>query len=329
MKKVVKKIAITGASGQIAYQLLFRLAAGDMFGIQQPVEIHLLEIESMLEALKGVVMELEDGAYPLLEKVTFSSKPEEAFSDVDVAILIGAKPRGPGMERKELLQSNAEIFVHQGAAIDKYAKKTVQVLVVGNPCNTNCLIAIHQLKRILPTHFHAMTRLDYNRAIFHLAKRLKQPFSAVHNMVIWGNHSSTQVPDVVNANCYKKPIMEYLSRDELENEFIPMVQTRGAEVIKVRGKSSSGSAAQAIIDAIKSIHEVQGHPYCSGILGKNNPYGIDPELVFSYPLISQGNGFYQIRGGFLFDAIMEERIKKTEKELLEERELVSKFLRIY
>jgi malate dehydrogenase len=329
MKKVAKKIAITGASGQIAYSLIFRIAAGELFGLQQPIELHLLEIESMVEPLKGLAMELEDGAYPLLEKVTVTHKPEEAFQDVDYALLIGSKPRGPGMERKELILENANIFVHQGQAIDKHAKKTVQVLVVGNPCNTNCLVAIHQLRRINAAHFHAMTRLDYNRAVSHLAKKLQQPIHSIHNMVIWGNHSSTQVPDVVNTTCFKKPISDYLDRNYLENEYIPMIQTRGAEVIRARGKSSAGSAAQAIIDAVKSLEEVQGHPYCSGVLGKNNPYGIDPEIVFSYPLISQGNGYYQIRGGFQFDSLMEERIKQTEKELLEERDQVQHLLRIY
>lgn len=329
MKKTAKKIAITGASGQIAYSLIFRIASGEMFGPNQNVELHLLELEAMLEPLKGLAMELQDCAFPLLDKVVLTSKPDVAFQDVDYAILIGAKPRSPGMERKDLLLENAKIFVEQGHAIDKNAKKTVQVLVVGNPCNTNCLIAIHQLKRINPAHFHAMTRLDYNRAIFHLAKKLEQPLSSIHNMVIWGNHSSTQVPDVVNTTCYKKTIGEYLDRNYLENEFIPLIQTRGAEVIKARGKSSAASAAQAIIDAIKSLNEPQGQPFCSGILGKNNPYGIDPEIVFSYPCITQGNGFYQIRGGFQFDSIMEERIRRTEKELHEERDLVMQYLRIY
>ncbi len=329
MKKTAKKIAITGASGQIAYSLIFRIASGELLGPNQPIELYLLEVESVLESLKGVVMELEDCSYPLLEKVTITSNPEVAFADVDFACLIGAKPRGPGMERKELLNANASIFYEQGIALDKHAKKEVQVLVVGNPCNTNCLVLIHQLKRLKPTHFHAMTRLDYNRAVAHLAKKIHQPLNSIHNMVIWGNHSSTQVPDVLNPTIFKKPLADYLDRDYLENEFIPMIQSRGAEVIKARGKSSAGSAAQAIIDAMKSLIEVQGHPYCSGVLGKNNPYGIDPELVFSYPLISQGDGFYQIRGGFQFDSIMEERIKKTEKELFEERDTVKHLLKIF
>lgn len=329
MKKTAKKIAITGASGQIAYSLIFRIANGEMFGVDQPIELQLLDLESMQESLKGLVMEIEDGAYPLVEKVVITSKAEEAFSDVDIALFIGAKPRGPGMERKDLLLENAQIFFDQGKILDKCAKKTAQVLVVGNPCNTNCLVLIHQSKRLNPSHFHAMTRLDYNRSVFHLAKKIQQPISAIHNMVIWGNHSSTQVPDVVNTTCYKKVISDYLDRDYLEKTFIPMIQTRGAEVIKARGKSSAGSASQAILDAVKSLFEPLGHPFCSGILGKNNPYGIDPELVFSYPCITQGNGVYQIRPGFQFDSIMEERIKKTIKELEEERDQVKQYLKYY
>ena len=329
MKKTVKKIAVTGASGQIAYSLLFRIASGELFGPNQPVELHLLDLESMQDGLKGVKMELEDGAYPLLEKILITSKPEEAFEDVDCALLVGSKPRGPGMERKDLILENANIFVQQGAALDKAAKKDVKVLVVGNPCNTNCLVAIHQTKRLKTSNFHAMMRLDYNRAVSHMAKKIGHPISSIHNMVIWGNHSSTQVPDVINTTCFKKPITDYLERDYLENTFIPMIQTRGAEVIKARGKSSAGSAAQAIIDAIKSLYEPIGHHFCSAILGKNSPYDFDPDLVFAYPCITQGDGSYQIRGGFIFDSIMEARLKATEKELKEERDQVRHLLKIY
>lgn len=329
MKKNAKKIAITGASGQIAYSLIFRIANGEMFGVDQPIELQLLDLENMQESLKGLVMEIEDGAYPLIEKIIATDKAEVAFSDIDIALFIGAKPRGPGMERKDLLLENAKIFFDQGKILDKYAKKTAQILVIGNPCNTNCLVLIHQSKRLPAHHFHAMTRLDYNRAIFHLAKKLQQPISSIHNMVIWGNHSTTQVPDVVNTTCYKKVIGDYLDRNYLESTFIPMIQNRGAEVIKARGKSSAASAAQAILDAVKSLHEPLGHPFCSGILGKNNPYGIDPELVFSYPCITQGGGTYQIRAGFTFDSIMEERIKKTVKELEEERDQVKQYLKYY
>lgn len=327
MKKPVKKIAVSGSCGQIAYSLLFRIAQGEIFGPHQPIELNLLEVESMLPLLKGIVMELEDCAFPLLEKVTMTHEPMEAFSDVDLALLIGAKPRGPGMERKDLILENAPIFVEQGKAIDKMAKKNVQVLVVGNPSNTNCLIAIHQLKRIAPTHFHAMTRLDYNRAVYHLAKKIQQPIESIHNLTIWGNHSTTQVPDVINVTCYKKPLSDYLDRQYLEDEFIPMIQNRGAEVIKARGKSSAGSAAQAIIDASKSLFADQGHPFCTAVIGKNNPYQIDSDLVFSYPCIALGGGYYQIRPGFIFDEIMEERIKKTQRELIEEMNQVRHLLK--
>jgi malate dehydrogenase len=327
MKQPVKKIAITGALGQIAYQLLFRICQGDLFGSAQPIELRLLEAPGMEEGFKGVLMELEDSAYPILTQVVTTTSAMEAFEDVDLALLIGAKPRGPGMERKDLILHNAPIFQEQGKAIDKVAKKNVQVLVVGNPSNTNCLVAIHQLKRVAPTHFHAMTRLDYNRAIYHLAKKIQQPLESIHHLAIWGNHSATQVPDILNATCFKKPIIDYLDRDYLEKEFIPLIQNRGSEVIKARGKSSAGSAAQAIIDAVRSIYSPQGHSFCSGVLGLGNPYGIDSDLVFSYPCMSNGSGFYQIRGGFQFDAIMEERIKKTERELKEEMNQIRHLLK--
>jgi malate dehydrogenase len=326
MKKPVKKIAVTGASGQIAYSLLFRIASGELLGKNQPIHLQLLEVDAMLDQLKGVVMELDDGCFELLEKVTVSSNAEVAFQDADYALLIGSKPRGPGMERKELVHENAKIFVEQGKALDRVAHKDVKVLVVGNPCNTNCLVAIHRLKRLKSTHFHAMTRLDYNRAVFQLAKKIGQPIESIHNMVIWGNHSSTQVPDVVNSTCYKKLVSEYLDRNYLENTFIPLIQTRGAEVIKARGKSSAASAANAIIDAVKSIDGPQGHAFSSAVMGRGNPYGIDHHLVFGFPLIGQGDGFYQIRPGFQFDEIMEKRIRETEEELLQERDQVRELL---
>ena len=326
MKKPVKKIAVTGASGQIAYSLLFRIASGEMLGKNQPIHLQLLEVDAVLDQLKGVVMELEDGCFELLERVTISSNAEVAFQDADYALLIGSKPRGPGMERKDLVHENAKIFVEQGKALDRTAHKDVKVLVVGNPCNTNCLVAIHQLKRLKSTHFHAMTRLDYNRAVFQLSKKIGQPIESIHNMVIWGNHSSTQVPDVVNPTCFKKSISDYLDRNYLENTFIPLIQTRGAEVIKARGKSSAASAASAIIDAVKSFDGLQGHPFSSAVLGRGNPYGINHHLVFGYPLIGQGDGFYQIRPGFQFDEIMEKRIRETEEELLQERDQIRELL---
>ncbi len=329
MKKPTKKIAVTGASGQIAYQLLFRIASGELFGFDQPIELKLFDLESMQPALSGVFMELEDGAYPLVEKLHQTHLLEEAFSDIDFAILIGSKPRTAGMERKDLIQENAKIFVDQGQALDRYAKKTVQVLVVGNPCNTNCLVAIHQLKRLTHHHFHAMTRLDYNRALFHLSKKIQQPIQSIHNLTIWGNHSTTQVPDPLNVICYKKPLSDYVDRDYLEDVWIPLVQNRGASVIAARGKSSAASAAQAIIDAIKSLMQTQGHPFSSAVLGRNNPYGMDPELVFSYPCITEGNGFYQIRPGFIFDELLMQRIKATEKELQQERDQVRHLLKIF
>src|SRR3990167_1046849 len=231
MGKPLKRIAITGAGGQIAYSLIFRIAAGDLLGLDQPIALHLLEIPALENVLRGVAMELEDCTFPLLKEVRIGGNAEELFAGVDYALLVGAKPRGPGMERKDLLSDNGKIFIGQGEALAKVASKDVKVFVIGNPCNTNCLIAMHHAKGLSEKQFFAMTRLDQNRAAFQLAKKAGVDPVEVSNVTIWGNHSSTQVPDFVNARIQGKPVLDVIQdRNWLENEFVPRIQKRGAEV---------------------------------------------------------------------------------------------------
>ncbi len=323
--KSVKRIAVTGAAGQIAYSLLFRIANGDLLGKDQPIALHLLDLPVGVEALKGVVMELNDSVFPLLKEIKIGSDPEEIFGGVHCAFLVGAKPRGPGMERKDLLAENGKIFVEQGRALNKAASRDVRVLVVGNPCNTNCLIAMHHAPDLPKSHFHAMTRLDQNRAVFQLAAKAKVEIEEVSHMTIWGNHSSTQVPDFVNAKIRGAPVVKAISdRNWLENDFVNRVQKRGAEVIAARGKSSAASAANAAIDAMRSIlgHTSKGDWFSSGIDSRGNPYGIDEDLVFSFPIRTTGNQEIEIVSGLLMDPFLKSKIALTQKELREERDLV-------
>jgi malate dehydrogenase len=329
MKKLPIRIAVTGGAGQIAYSLLFRLANGDLLGPCQPIQLHILEIPEAMSALTGVKMELEDCAFPLLSEVVVGCSAREVFAGVDYAFLVGAKPRGPGMERKELLAENAKIFVDQGQALNAVANKDVRVLVVGNPCNTNCLIAIHNAPDIAASQFHAMMRLDQNRAIGLLAQKAHCPVSSVTKMTIWGNHSSTQVPDFVNACIDSKPVTEVISDQAwLENEFISKVQKRGAEIITARGKSSAASAASSAIDAMKAwtLKTPPDNWFSTAMHSQNNPYGIDRDLVFSFPCTSQGRGDCQIVEKVGWNKFLEEKIKASEKELKEERDLVSQYL---
>ncbi|MCE5293928.1 MAG: malate dehydrogenase [Chlamydiales bacterium] len=319
------KVAVTGGAGQIAYSLLFRLANGDLFGPSQPIALHILEVPEVLGALKGVQMELEDCAFPLLSEIVIGSNPREVFEGVEYAFLVGAKPRGPGMERKDLLSENGKIFVEQGKALNDVASKKVKVLVVGNPCNTNCLIALHNAPDLHPSQFLAMTRLDENRAVAQLAKYSKTPVAHIQKMIIWGNHSSTQVPDFCHVTIDKKPLSQVIKDLHwLENDFISTVQKRGAEIIAARGKSSAASAASAAIDAMKAwLEKTPSDSWFScGVYTAENTYGIDNDLVFSFPCTNQG-----VVDGVSWNCFMQERIRASEKELQEERELVKHYLR--
>lgn len=329
MHHPVKKIAVTGAGGQIAYSILFRIAKGELLGPNQPIALHLLEVAEGVAFLKGLQMELEDCAFPLLKEVVLGSDPNVVFQGIDYAFLIGAKPRGPGMERKDLLFENGKIFVGQGKALNKSASRDVKVLVVGNPCNTNCLIAMHNAPDLSPKQFFAMTRLDQNRAAAQLAMKAGVPVDQVKKMAIWGNHSSTQVPDFEHALIHGKPVADVISdRKWLQNEFFSIVQKRGAEVISARGKSSAASAANAAIDAMRSIIHTtpENDWHSSAVLAEKNPYGIDGRIVFSFPCRSNGKGDWEIVSGLHFTPFLQEKIHLTQKELLEEREMVAHLL---
>lgn len=330
MKKSIKRVAITGGAGQIANSLLFRIASGEMLGYDQPIALHILEIPEALKSLEGVQMELEDCAFPLLQEIHLGSDPFVIFRDIDYALLVGAKPRGPGMERQDLLHENGKIFIEQGKALNEVASKDVKVLVVGNPCNTNCLIALKHAPRLSPSNFHAMTRLDQNRAVAQLALKAKAPVTAVTNMTIWGNHSATQVPDFFNAKIDNKSVPQVITDMKwLENDFIASVQKRGAAIIAARGKSSAASAASGAIDAIKALitPTPAGQWFSSAVFSKGNPYGIDENLVFSFPCRSKGDGQYEIVKDVPWNDFLSAKIKTSEKELKEERELVSNIIK--
>lgn len=330
MTKPLKRIAITGANGKIAYNLIFSIAQGNLLGPDQPIALHLLDLPEGMAALKGVVMELEDCVFPLLKEIKIGSNPEEVFEGVHYALLVGAKPRGPGMERKDLLTVNGQIFVGQAKALNRVADKQVKVLVVGNPCNTNCLIAMHHAPDIPKSHFYAMTRLDQNRAVFQLAKKAGVDVEAVTNVTIWGNHSSTQMPDFLNAKIAGKPAVSVITdRKWLETEFVETIQKRGAAVIGARGSSSAASAAHAIVGAIRSLlhpKEVNGW-FSSGIYSQHNPYGIREDLIFSFPCHLNAQGETEIVKGLQIDAYLQQKIELTQKELIEERDLAAHLLK--
>lgn len=330
MPKAIKRIAVTGGAGQIAYQLLFRLANGDLLGHDQPLALHILEIPEALTALEGVKMELQDCAFPLLHTIEVTSDPYQAFKDVDLALLIGSKPRGPGMERGELLQENGKIFVEQGRALNEVAKADVKVFVVGNPCNTNCLIAMSQAPRLSKKNFYAMMRLDQNRASAFLAEKAQIPIQEVSHVIVWGNHSSTQVPDFIHARLRGQPAETVIQdRQWLENDFMKLVQKRGAAIIQARGKSSAASAAQALIAAVQdNLHPTKGdHWYSAAILSDGNPYDIEDQLVFSFPCRTTENGSIVIVPGLDIHEFLAAKIKATERELLEERDFVRAFIK--
>lgn len=328
MKKNIIHVAVTGGAGQIAYSLLFRIAKGEVFGEDQPIHLSILEIPQAFESLKGVVMELKDCCFPLLERVTISSDPKEAFEAVEYAFLVGAKPRGKGMERKQLLSENGEIFVSQGKALNRVASKNVKVLVVGNPCNTNCLICMHNAPDLLKENFFAMTRLDQNRATTQLAEKAGVLNHEVEGVIIWGNHSSTQVPDFLHAKIQNKPVVEVIKdKDWLENQFFTKVQKRGAEIIQARGKSSAASAAHASIESMKSLFfPTPKDTYFSlACISDQNPYGIEEDLIFSFPCRLE-NQKIEIVSDFEWNSFLTKKMKETEQELLEEREMVRHLL---
>ncbi len=325
-----KKVVVTGAGGQIAYSLLFRIANGDVFGKDQPISLHLLEHPDGVASLQGVAMELDDCTFPLLKGVKLGSDADELFGDANYAFLVGSKPRGPGMERKDLLAENGKIFVEQGKALNRSASKDVRVLVVGNPCNTNCLIAMHHAPNLKPEQFFAMTRLDQNRATSFLARKADVAIDDVTNMAIWGNHSSTQVPDFEHARIKGTPATSVITdRNWLEQDFFSGVQKRGAQVIAARGKSSAASAANAAIGSMRSIvvPTPQGDWFSMGVSAKGNPYGIDESLVFSFPCTSTGQGDYKIVSNLNVSPFLKEKIALTQKELLEERDLIAHLLK--
>lgn len=329
MTKRLIRVAVTGGAGNIAYQLLFRIAGGELFGKDQPIALHILDLPSMVTKLEGVQMELDDGAYPLLKEIVIGADPGIVFQGIDYALLVGAKPRGPGMERGDLLKDNGKIFIEQGEALNSVASKDVKVLVVGNPCNTNCLIAMTRAPSIPRKNFMAMTRLDENRAKTQLAMRSGVDVKDVKNMTIWGNHSSTQVPDFTHALVGGKKCQEVIDdRQWLEGAFISCVQKRGAAIIAARGASSAASAAQAALDAVKSIIEPtpKGEWHSMAICSDGNTYGIQNNLIYSFPVRSQGNGNYEIVEGLEIDPFIGARMKISEQELLEEKEAVEHLL---
>jgi malate dehydrogenase len=329
MAKSILRIAVTGGAGQIAYSLLFRIAAGEMTGPKQPIALHLLELPEAVDFLKGVVMELQDCAFPLLHEIVIGSNPMEVFGDVDIALLVGAKPRGPGMERKDLLQDNGKIFVGQGKALNQVASRDVKVLVVGNPCNTNCLIAMHHAPNIPRSNFMAMTRLDQNRAAAQLASKAGRPIADVQKMAIWGNHSATQVPDFLHATIGGKPAVEVIrDRDWLEGPFVETVQKRGAAVIAARGKSSAASAGNAAIDTIRELYQKTPKEswYSLCVCTDRNPYGLPEGLIFSLPCRTHDAGEWKTVDGIEWDEFLRMRIEKTLQELQEERDLVRDLL---
>ncbi|HVV95958.1 MAG TPA: malate dehydrogenase [Rhodanobacteraceae bacterium] len=318
MKSPVR-VAVTGAAGQIGYALLFRIAAGDMLGKDQPVILHLLEITPALQALNGVVMELNDCAFPTLAGVVATDDANVAFKDVDYALLVGARPRGAGMERKDLLEANGAIFSPQGKALNAHAKRNVKVLVVGNPANTNALIAQQNAPDLDPKCFTAMVRLDHNRALSQLAEKTGAHTTDVERVTIWGNHSSTQYPDLHHATVKGKPALSLVDEAWYKDTFIPTVQQRGAAIIKARGASSAASAASAAIDHVRTwAHGTAEGDWTSMAIPSDGSYGIKPGVIYGYP-VTVKDGVYTIVKDLEIGAFSRERMDATEKELREER----------
>ena len=321
-----KTVTITGAAGQIGYQLAFRIASGQLLGVNEKINLNLLEITPALEALKGVAMELEDCAFDTLGNISISDDANEAFKDSEYAFLVGAKPRGPGMERSDLLQENAKIFSAQGKAMNDNASRDIKVLVVGNPANTNALIAMSNAPDINHNAFTAMMRLDHNRALAQLASKLDCHSSELANMTIWGNHSTTQYPDVSNLKLNGEAISETLDDDWVKDAFIPRVQNRGAEIIKARGLSSAASAASAAIDHMRDwALGTRTDDWVSMAVPSDGSYGISEGIVYSFPVTCQ-SGTYSIVQNLEIDDFSKECMEITERELLDERAAIQHLL---
>ena len=318
------RVTVTGAAGQISYSLLFRIAAGEMLGPNQPVILQMLEITPALEALKGVAMELDDCAFPLLAGIVCTDKAEVAFKDSDYALLVGARPRGPGMERKDLLEANAAIFSAQGKAINEHASRDIKVLVVGNPANTNALIGMNSANNSTQQWF-AMTALDANRAKAQLAEKAAAEISSVKNMIIWGNHSPTMYPDPYNATINGASAAEVINDNQwIEDSYLPLVQQRGKAVIDARGASSAASAANAAIDTVKAVINPTKEGDCfSAAVVSDGSYGIPKGLIFGFPLRTNSNGKIEIIQGIELNEFAQTKIKVTTEELESEREAVS------
>jgi malate dehydrogenase len=316
------RVAVTGAAGQIGYALVFRIAAGDMLGTDQPVILQLLEIPPAMTALEGVAMELDDGAFPLLHGVEASDDPETAFRDADVAMLVGSRPRTGGMERNDLLEANGAIFTGQGKALDAVAKRDVKVLVVGNPANTNALIAMRNAPGLSPESFTAMTRLDHNRALSQVARRTGAKVADVQRMIIWGNHSSTQVPDLEHATVEGRPALDRVPSDWAEESFLPTVQKRGAAIIQARGASSAASAAAAAVD---HVHDwLLGTPegdWVSMAIPSRGHYGVEEGVVYSFPVRCRDGRIEVVEGLERSEAVVR-RMEASDAELREERAAV-------
>jgi malate dehydrogenase len=323
--KAPVRVAVTGAAGQISYSLLFRIAAGEMLGNDQPVILQLLEITPALEALAGTVMEIEDCAFPLVAGIVQSDDPNVAFKDADYCLLVGARPRGPGMERKDLLEANAAIFSAQGKAINDNASATVKVLVVGNPANTNALIAYRNAPDLAPGQFTAMMRLDHNRAIAQLANKAGKHNTDVDGLIIWGNHSATQYPDINHATVAGSKATDLVDEAWTLEEFIPTVQQRGAAIIKARGLSSAASAANAAIEHIRDWALGTSGKIVSMGIHSDGSYGVEEGLIYSFPVICEG-GNYEIVQGLQVSEVSQTLMDKSEAELKEERDAVANLL---
>lgn len=320
------RIAVTGAAGQISYSLLFRIASGEMLGHDQPVVLQLLEITPALKALSGVIMELNDCAYPLLQDVIATDDVNIAFRDVSYAMLVGAKPRGPGMERKDLLGENGKIFGPQGKALNEHAKRDVRVLVIGNPANTNALITMKNAPDLDPRQFTAMLRLDHNRAMSQLAEKTGSPVADIKKVTVWGNHSTTQYPDINNATVAGKPAPDLVEASWVRETFIPRVQKRGAEIIGARGSSSAASAGYAGVEHIRDwVMGTQEGTWVSMGIPSDGSYGVPEGVIYGYP-VTVKDGEYTIVPGLDIDPFSREKIEASYKELQEEREAVKDLL---
>lgn len=324
--KTPVRVAITGAAGAISYSLIFRIAAGDMLGKDQPVILQLLEIPPAMDALQGVVMELNDCAFPLVADVIATDDPNVAFKDTDYGLLVGARPRGPGMERGDLLKANGAIFTVQGKALNDNASKDVKILVVGNPANTNCLIAMKNAPDLNPRNFTAMMRLDQNRSFSQLAEKTENHSSDVEKMVVWGNHSATQFPDISYATVKGEAVKDAVDNDWYVNDFIPTVQQRGAAIIKARGASSAASAASAAVDHMRDWALGSGGRWVAmGVYSGGNSYGIDEELIYSIPITTE-NGEWKEVTGLEITEFQRDLMTKTEEELKSEKAAIADLL---